>query len=343
MILWPYDLVHIGVLCKRIRQSRGVEAKEITRRFGLSPTTINRIEHNNGASRDSFQQYIAALQSAPAFPPLTTRQAENLLQLYDYSRPQKVLELEAEVAAIALQDIKTAHSHWNKSFRDLSDLLKAQNRPALLMDDLWFDHAINGALLQLFDLNAKADYMYQWHTWHSMAIKLNPQMPVLDHHDDFDYVLPPNVQLFFDHGQRYLFTTQMRHLVHQLLAISNQHRLKFDCCWEQTITYSFPYEPHTLITIPRQYAGETGSPGIHVEVQVQGVYPITVAEGFTVNYRLMTWNPMPGHEYTEKKFEEIRQASNCHCIHYAVDYDRHHTFHVNTWPAVKNALRTRDI
>jgi len=342
-VLWQYDLVHIGILCKRIRQSRGVEAKAITQHFGISPATINRIEHNNGASRDSFEQYIAALTSPLAFPPLTTRQAENLRQLYEYSRPQKVLELEEEVAAIALQDIKTAHSHWNKSLRDLNDLLKAQNRPALLMDDLWFDHAINGALLQLFDLNAKADYMYQWQTWHSMAIKLNTQMPVWGQHDDFDYVLPPNVQLFFDHAQRYLFTTQMRYLVYQLLTISTQHRLKFNCCWEQTITYSFPYEPDTLLTIPRQYTGENSTPGIHVEVQVQGIYPITLAEGYTVNYRLMTWNPIAGHEYTERKFEEIRQSNSCHCIYYAVDYDRQHTFHVNTWPAVQKALSTREI
>jgi len=330
----------IGALCRKIRMSRELDIKDINAHFSLSKSTISRIEQNDTVGRESFQQYIRALTSNFAHPPLTSQQAEHLLQLYDMSRQQKVYELEAEVAAISLGDIKAAPSHGNKQLRELHDLFRSQSRPALLCDDLWFDHAINGALLDLFDMSPNAHYMYDWKTWHSLATKLHAQSLVLKGHDDFDHALPPTVQLFYAHSYRYLFTIQMQYLLLELNELSRRNEMQFEQCLAQVTSYAYTYSQNVLTNLPKKYI-YAKSQRVYIELQIQETYSITLEGGYTVNYHLMTWNPALGHSYSEQRFKMLRESGRCQAIYYAIDYDKNNTFHINTWPAVKKELATR--
>ena len=336
-MLWQDDLESIGSLCKRIRLSKHLERADIVQHFDLSMPTITRIENGNGAGRRSFEQYVQALQSDKASTPLTAQQAESLMRLYDLSRPQKVRQLESEIAALSLCDIKTASSQSNTPFRELIEAFRSQNRPALICDDLWFDHALNDALLQVFDMDPNSDYMYCWETWHSMAVKLRTKSPVHDAHDESDHVFPLTVQLFYAQSFRYLFTTQMRHLLNSLRTLSRANGLQFDQSWRQATTFGYSYSPSVLSNIPRRYT-TNGEQQIHVEVQLVGTYPVTYSNGATVNFRLVAWNPLPGHGYTEERFRQVRQARSSQDIFYAVDYDREGCFHVNSWPQVRDYL-----
>lgn len=338
-LLWRYDLPHIGAMCEAIQEWRGVTNKALKIGFRISDYNMTHIRQHHQVSAKMYARYFDALMSDIAAPPLTSQQVDILLKILDASEPENILKSQQELDAIVLGDIKRASSSiYLESLQRVSRTLAEQNRPALILDDLWFIHAVNGALFELFGIDPNSKFLNNWEAWHSLAVKFHPESLVREGYKDPQEFLLPVVQVFFNQTYRYLFTPQMRYLLYRLHLLSQSSGL-FDFCWKNVTAFSFPYTPEVVFEPHRRHRAPKGNgPEILTEVRSHTVFPIRMDFGRVVNYRLVTWNHLPGHRESETMFKKIQQSPYSHTLHYAADYDIESVFHVNSWQEVRTMI-----
>jgi transcriptional regulator with XRE-family HTH domain len=330
--LWKYDLPHIGALCRRIRESRGVRPADIARACEVAEATISRnLEENGKTGFKTFTRYVAALQSDLAQPPLIAQQARMLRSLYRHSQEKEVRERQCALSALSLEHI-TPRRHPTE-LSSMVAALQQEERPALVMDSLWFIHALNGALLRLFTINPSDPFLQGWDGWHVMASKCRATSPVRLAHLNTDEFLPPMIALLLsdEHTYPYLFTLQMRVLLQRLHELSEQQGLEFSVWWLHAISFNLPYklqvQTRTLI-----YHGEP----IQVEVTSRLRQAVELEEGYIVPYTLVVWNPIGSD--AQRAFDDIRSGVESKQIFFAADYDTKHDFYVNEWPRVADEI-----
>ena len=332
--LWYYDLPHVGRLCEFIRESRHLRAREVAAITGLSESTVSRIEQNSGSAA-SFEKYVGAFRHGK--PPLNPRQIDQLVELYQYSRPRKVIEeLQPELAGIDLCLIKSAAGP--SRLKELLAELRQERRPAYIRDNLWFIHAYNGAILHLFGVDfSRPENLASWVAWHVIATKFYSNSPVRNMHSSVTDYFPHAVDAFWCDLRRYLFTWQARVLIRAIHQLSQPHGFRFDDWWSQAVTFRLEYElkDYTRALYHPQAASDTSR-----LIRAQASEPVSVdvpyAEGFSSRFTLAVWNPINAE--AADLFRQISARPDARDILFAADYDRGGDIHVNRWPEVRARL-----
>jgi hypothetical protein len=240
--------------------------------------------------------------------------------------------LQETVEAISFSHIVEEGRH-DDELAWLLDRLAQERRPACIMDDLWFIHALNGALPRLFEVNPHSAFFSHWAAWHTIGVKFSKLSPVREKHDavhavhgGIDPMLPAVMKLFFEDPRTYpyLFTRQMGMLIDRLLQLSADEAYPFHDWFYQVLSFSLPYK---LRAMPRTIIYRKQP--IDITARLRDRIETEVAKGYPVGYTLSVWSPV-GTD-ARKVFAEIED----HTIYYAATYDTAHTFHVNDWPEMQ--------
>lgn len=327
------EILHIGALCRRIRESRGLDAAQLVRWCGVRHTSnITRNFEEQGMTSDTtFERYVEALcMPALAAPPLMQRQAAMLHALW--RNRKQTGQIQRNLAAITFEQI-IPHKRFDQAAACLA-ALEQIGRPAWIMDDLWFIHALNGALLQLFGIDPhRSAFLHSWSAWHVIASTFCANSPVRQSYAQADLVLPPAIVAFLEDTRTYplLFTAQMRKLIARIITLSEQEGCEFQHWWRQARAC---YLPYSLTSLARTIIYQ-GQP-IYAEPRIHTTHTIALGAEHAARYTIVVWNPVD--RDAEAAFEQIRSTPGSHAIIYAAEYDRHNDFHANDWPEVRNEL-----
>lgn len=323
-----FDLHHLGEMCRWIRQSRGIQVKQMAIACGVNVGAITKFESKGSTSKDTFKAYIEMLNSNGGVLrsgnglPLNDRQSQMLYKLYEKRNNTKEQELELD--AIDFQDIRSRNR--SREMTKLVELLEQENRPAEILDDLWFIHALNRKLMLLFDVHPHSAFLRHWAAWHSLAAKFIVESPVLDGHKEPDEFLSTSIAFFLQNERthQFLFSSQMRRLICGIAELE-QGSSEFMEWWTRAVSFNLPYR---LTSFPRTvlYKGQP----IQVEARQHKRFTIDVNREYPVTYTLIVWEPIGSDAH--RVFEEIQDlpGSKSPSVFYAADYDTG-TFHVNTW------------
>ncbi len=170
------DVPHLGILFKRIREARGLSQTEIARALGVTSSTISKLE-GSGRSRRSqiVERYVQLLRSLQGendlIPfPLSEEAAELLIQLGREANGNHCQVLAARISAYDFGLI--ASPNCPPELKTLLRRLRLIRWPAFICDGLWFVHAVNGAMLNFFDIDAESTVLYRWESWHIIGAEL---------------------------------------------------------------------------------------------------------------------------------------------------------------------------
>jgi hypothetical protein len=333
---------NVNALCYYLRTSRSISQASMASYCHVKSVDIHKFEkakQERVSGIEIFPKYIEALQSEDMvltpYQVLTPKQAEIIFDLYGNRSDNAIRILEEELAAIDLRDIlPETHPPYtgdNGDFGELFADFQEEARPALIRDDLWFDHAINGKLCNLFDIQLQEDgklppFFNAWHGWHSLGIKFDQISPVRKSYEKHDqYFIPAVFQYFFETREtsRYLFTWQMQQLLREFYNLSGVNKRRFERWLHNALTFSTDYEIMNSIIRTITYKGK------------QAVFrltdlrkaPATFKGGYTIRYTLGVWQAQGS---DAEEIIELIQGNNS--IYYAADYDTAKpSFHVNNW------------
>lgn len=323
-------LPHIGALCRRIRASRDIDAAHMVRWCGVRHTSnITRNFEELGMTSDAtFERYVQALQTkALVNPPLLERQAAILRALW--RNRKQTGQLERNLAALSFEQIVPRQR--SAGIAGCIAQLGQLGQPAFLMDDLWFVHALNGAMLRLFGIGTHhASFLGQWYGWHAVASAFCASSPLRQAYAYADLFLPPTIVGFLEDERTYplLFTVQMRALIARTIELSEREGCEFQSWWRQATAFFLPY---SLASLARSllYQGRA----ISVEPRIHSTRTVALGSGYAARYALAIWKPVDRDAL--EAFEDIRQSPDSDAVVYAADYDRYHEFHVNDWPEAR--------
>src|SRR5690606_30891706 len=100
--------------------------------------------------------------------------------------------------------------HAPAELKTLTQRLRQATRPAFICDGLWFIHAVNGAMWNLFSIAPDAALLRHWESWHMIASQFTDPSPIRAAHVNPDNSFLSTINAFFRSTLPYLFTPQMR-------------------------------------------------------------------------------------------------------------------------------------
>lgn len=332
-------LPHYGALLQRIRVARGISPADITRICGFEhQTTVDRLEAGRLPRRDTVvERYLAGLGSVEALPPelaITERQRDLLHHLYMVQRRPDLAQAEASAAAISTRTILPEYRP--AALDPLVRELAQTPYPALIMDDLWFDHAINGTLCNIFDiprtpvsgttrLRLPDLFFERWEMWHSIGIKIPRASPLRHAYALSDpFFLPLALQGFFEDSRvgPHLFGAPMRRLLARLrqsAEVEDYHA--FGRAWYQVTAMIVPAIAPELMRIIT-YRGQS----LPFRLTIANQAVVRMPGGYTTTYALALWEP--DSSQSSDVLSQLRDPT----IYYAADHDPARQFHLNDWP-----------
>lgn len=332
MELWEYDLPTIGVICRHIRSSwTNKKPVDIAKVCPFDDGIISRFE--NGVSQMRKSYFNCYLDTVESLCPrrFTTQQRDILDSLYSHSKERK--KRQDELAAIDLEFIKSNSRPAN--LKRLVNDLENDDYPAFIMDPLWHIHAVNGPLLRLFSIEPDSILLNRWWFWQVLATKFLPDSPVRKAHQDQKVYFRHAVEQYFQNRftNRFLFTAQMRHLLHQINEFSEPNKFKFATWWHGAFTFSgdeYKVNPFRRILWYKDDRGQEKT--IKAESVTREAMEVELAPGFYAFYIMLTWYPYE--DEAIMAFNEIRRSPLKGVkSFFAADFDDG-SFHVNTWPEV---------
>lgn len=364
-----YDIPHVGVLYRLNREKRRVKGADVVNFVKqahphANPSGLTAFEHaipTNGASNGHagkhepaparakrsryFDTYVQALQQpdlggARVNPPLGDDEAEALQSIYMHNhRAAQIHEQELELAALDYGNMRGAHVP--PALQRMVDRLAEESRPACIMDNLWFVHAMNGPMLNLFGIDP-ARHLGRWEAWHSLAAKFLVHSPLFKAHISINLNYPPAVDFFFKEISRHLFAVQTRALLAELHRLSAENGITlFDRWWEQTVTFQLPWAFEDMRREIRYWGGlpheeRTAENYTIIRAWADARHDFTVESlcGRPMHYWLSLWDTPPNGETPGISITELDGYADNRQIYFAADYDVDHNFHVNTWPDV---------
>lgn len=333
---------HLGMLLRRIRMARGVSPTEITRYCGFPhQTTVDRLEAGR-LPRDTavIGRYIDALAASELVSSelaLTPAQASLLMTLHESQGSRQRIQAAAALYTLSFRTILPEYRP--PPLAALVRRMEQMPYPALIMDDLWFDHAINGTLCNIFAIPRVRipgqgqlrlpDFFYtRWEMWHSVGIKFPQDSPLRIGYAATDrYFLPAVLQIFFETPWTlpHLFGRHMHSLLARLRQTAQDEGYRaFSHAWHQVTAFLVPEHSHELLRIIT-YQGQS----LLFRLTIADHVPVTDADGYTVNYALAVWEP------DSQQAEAVVQQIADPTIYYAADHDQRHQFHINTWPELQ--------
>jgi len=336
-----HDIPHLGALCRRVREARAIAGSEMAR-YCNAPSTrtiTTDFERQNKIGAQYFERYIQALQSPAIAPnPITPTHAQMLTHWYTDKSTARLDERIRQLAAIDFEDICPATQQRPAQLADLAQQLAHERRPALIMDDLWFIHALNQAQLGLYSIKPDSAFLQRWDGWHTIAGKVATDSPVRQAHSAHGQFVPPTLAFFYESRNTYpyLFTLQMRVFMHALLTLSQEHAGDIHLWWHQLTTFSLPY--HTF-SIPREVQINdstifaTPQPVKSIAVQMPGSH-------HPVRYTLVAWDILGT---SNPDLLDSLHSRSPQRVFYAHEFDPQRRFHINRWPAVQQLLEAWDL
>ncbi|MCS6882820.1 MAG: hypothetical protein RMK84_09770 [Oscillochloridaceae bacterium] len=207
--------------------------------------------------------------------------------------------------------------------------------PALIFDDFWFDHAINGTLCNVFDIQRTPiagttrlrlpDLFYQrWEMWHSIGIKIPRDSPLRQGYAlSHAFFLPLTLQAFFEDPRiaPHLFGAPMRALLARLGDSADRERYHaFGRAWYQVTALITPDASADLLCIIT-YRGQSLPFKLTIPSQVQLRQP----GGYTTTYALAVW--LPDSDHTARVVGDLRDPA----IYYSADHDAARQFYLSDW------------
>jgi hypothetical protein len=373
-----YDIPHVGVLYRLNREKRRVKAADVINYVKqdhphVSPSGLTAFEQafpTNGSTNGHaagyrpdparakgsryFDAYVQALQQhrlcgVSVNPPLNADEADALQTLYAHShREAQIHGQELELAALDYGNM--ADAHVPPALQRLTAQLAQEPRPAYITDNLWFIHAMNGAMLNLFSIDPDR-HLDRWEAWHSVAAKLLVDSPLFSAHTSVNQAYPPAIDFFFKETSRHLFTVQVRALLAALHRLSAENGVThFDRWWEQTVTFQLPWAFEDLRreirywgALPREQRTEENFEILRVWAAEREDVTVESLCGRPMHYWLGVWDTPPNGDTPGTSIAELAGYADNREIYFAADYDREHRFHVNTWPPVQAYLGSLDV
>ena len=336
----PYDVAHLGAFCKRVREARAISGSTMARHCSAKSTrTITQdFEVNNQLGPRYFERYVNALQSRDVtLSPITPTQAHMLTQWYHERSDVALAERTKEVAAIGFEDIHPANPHRPAALTDLVQQLSEAHRPGVIMDDLWYIHALNEGQLRMYGIQPGDPFLQRWDGWHTIAGKIRRDSPVRRGHDEAGHFIPPTIVFFLETPTTYpyLFTYPTRAFLSRLNALSEAEEADIHRWWPFLTSFTLP---HNTPAVPRTVTVNGSAFYTNPSIDKSIVVPASSGDGAqNVRYMLVTWNVIWTSNEAVRASLETPGAQE---IYYAHDYDTQRDFHVNTWPQVAEYLRT---
>ena len=331
-----HDILHLGILFRRIRATRGLSQSDIAQALAVTNSTISKFE-STGRSRRAqiIERYIRILQSPslngnPVPCPLDEDEATLLMQLTSECHGANVDTLAVQLGAYDFELIASPYSP--PELKVLVQRLRQMQWPALISDGLGFVHAVNSGMLNLFGIEPNSLILRRWESWHTLAAMFTQPSPIRSAHVTLDNHFPPLICDFFQSTSPYLFTPQMRALLRELHHLSDLSGLNFSKWWyaASTFTLFFKQSPSTCIL-------RHGTRFLNTAIFERERHWIPIAATMNVPYYLGIWQPL-GME-TQAVFEHLTGFAAPGEIFFAADFDVHHEYHVNCWPEVAQLLR----
>lgn len=322
------DLPHLGALCRRIRESRGLRPTDLARACSVEVSTVTRLEERGSATPETFDRYLGALRTlSPGAWPL---HRERLLRDL-FARRGEVAEMQARLETVRF-DL------WPSPRRtpDLTAALRAleaEPYPAILTDSLWFIHAANRAFFRLYSVDPHAPFLSTWPGWHILAAKFVAGSPPRRMYDDHDQYLGRDVVAFLETAAPYLFTAQMRRLLARIMTLSRENGLDFRAWWRAATSFSLPFEMKSL----KRTQTFQGQP-IRIEPTWRA-FPADLNGHGRAEFTLTVITPCDA--AAEQLFAGLRHDSRGPEVYFAADYDRDGDFHVNAWPEVQRDFQAQ--
>lgn len=196
------------------------------------------------------------------------------------------------------------------------------------MDDLWFVHALNHALLRVYSIAPTSPFLYDWTGWHAIGSKIPADSPVRLAQERTGQFVPPTIVYFYQHEftQQYLFTLHTRQLLHRLFTYSAEQNAEVHKWADQLTAFTLPFDTSA---VPRTI--RMNGSVIVTSPTVEDVVSLPANGVSAVHYTLNVWEtsagPTPIAPYVPQP------------VYFAADYDREGRFHVNKWPSVVEPLR----
>jgi transcriptional regulator with XRE-family HTH domain len=324
---------HLGELLRRARQARGLSQAQVARACAVHRSTILHFEQHGKLfrQRETYAQYVQALAAGSEGCPdlqIDPPRLALLHELFECAQPARVRADEARLGAISLAATRDSDA---PALRALLDQLRTQPFPGAILDELGFVHAANGALFNLFGAAPDHPYYQRWEAWHAFASKLVRVSPVRQAYTALqgdDLFFTAALYQYFEHigAYRYLFTRQMRALNLQMAELAHQEGYpQYEAGWRLVSALQVLPGLDQVLRIVRTQD----------EFLVLMIVPaqpclVPLRGNGVVAYILVTWQPCGA--------TSERVLANCrdNRLFFAADCDRHHTFHVNTWPAVQH-------
>jgi hypothetical protein len=335
----PYDVPHLGALCKRIREARSISGASMAKRCKARSTrTITQdFEVHNRLGPEYFERYVDSLQSRDmTLSPVTPNQAQMLTSWYGDRSDTALKERISQLASINFEDIHPNNSQRPRQLTDLVQQLSCERQPALIMDDLWFIHALNEAQLYMYNIAPEADFLHRWEGWHTIAGKVYKGSPVRQAHDESGQFIPPTIVFFFESPNTYpfLFTIQTRAFLSKLLSLSEDEQHDIHSWWPFLTAFTLP---HNTPSVPRQVTINGSSFYTTPRIDKSRMASVKMAgSDHEVRYTLVTWEIL---DTSNEALRESLAATSPQKVYFAHDYDTNRDFHVNTWPTVEPLLK----
>lgn len=330
-----HDIPHLGVLFRRVREARGLSQTGIATALDVTSSAISKFESTGRSRRDQIvERYIRALE-APAIngaqfhAPLDPEGAALLRRLNT-----TVQNGNGHAAAVQLSAYDFALITSPQAPAELKALVQKLRQspwPAFIADGLWFVHAVNGAMWNLFGIAPDDPTLRRWESWHMIAAKFSEPSPIRAAHVSPDNYFPPSIQAFFHSTLPYLFTPQLRALLRNLHQLSLVNRLHFSTWWYQASCFNLSFEMEQSVRILRR-----GDHYFHTTIRGLKPHLVPITTNLAVPYFLGVWEPL-GAE-TRSGFTHLTGPAAPNDLLFAAGYDLRQNFHVNCWPETRDEV-----
>ena len=314
---------HPGLICKRARENfSSIDINDMARSIGYGSKAerqhdvqkyVRNFEKGEFVlPEDKFERYLRQLD----LNPYATRTLKNIY----YSYKTKIKD-EARLGHYSFEYV-TNH----RNFPELSpmvNMLIELNQPAMIVDDLYYVHAMNGAMVELYQI--KENHLQKPEAWHSVVVKYqaDKKHPIIQAHPKYhEYFYDQEIGRFFGSTNQFFFTSQYQNLIKFACKFSPKW---FANDWKKLVLLTqIPKEPE--LVRPFRYRDK------HIQItfvhnEEVEIYPVKNKEKeHTLRYKLVELRPCGENaDEISKQINENKSNKPVFAVNYVKDYT------VNDW------------
>jgi transcriptional regulator with XRE-family HTH domain len=295
---------NLGQLMYYVREAHRKSRSYVSESSGVSLSQISRLESTGYMGTDSFREYVAALD-------LDYDQRSLLMEdLYPrFRKPSRIRQDEEMFNQVRLGSLKG--SELNR-YPELRRSLEAESLPCYVRDELWFVHAYNRSMLNLFELTVE-DLSNNWAMWHVVASRFYPRSKFALAHGRFAHLYyPQSLKHFFDHTARFFFTRHMRALRNRLWNLGSRQYRQW---WTSVTSLNTPYAEAESPPRMIDFNGR-----LYLAKSSDDQFSINMEDGCKLNYFKVTWEGMTSPATKSLRSLAERNQDTVPPVLYASDY-----------------------